>query len=75
MKKVTLRFYFSVIVLVCISILAVLSFIIVFADFTNMINTTIDTKSLAIFDVVFWLLGYVWSPIVRDCYDEYIENK
>lgn len=71
----TLQLYFSVIVLVCISILAVLSFAIVFADFTNLINTEINTKALAIFNMLFWLLGYIWAPVVRDCYDEYIESK
>jgi len=73
MKK--FQFILSVIILTGIAILAVTSFIIVFLGFTTNSFHNVDLGSLAAFDIVFWLCGRLFAPVVRDCYDDWQEEK
>ncbi len=73
MKKI--QFYVAAITLAVISLLAVVSFLIVFVGFSMNTFTSIDLGALIGFDIAFWLIGRLLAPIVRNYYNEWHEEN
>lgn len=73
MKKI--QFYVAAIILSVISLLAVMSFVIVFVGFSMNTFASINLGTLTGFDIAFWLAAYLLVLVVRNCYDEWQEEK
>lgn len=73
MKKI--QFYVAAITLAVITLLAVVSFVIVFVGFSMNTFASIDLGALTGFDIAFWLIGRSLAPIVRDYYNEWQEEN
>lgn len=72
-KKI--QFYVAAITLAVISLLAVVSFVIVFIGFSMNTFASINLGALTGFDIAFWLTGRLLAPIVRDYYNEWQEEN
>lgn len=65
------QFYFAVIALGATAFLFVLSFIITFGNFTGLLHMCdINTDAVAVFTVLFGVVGRMLTPIVRECFDD-----
>ena len=73
MKKI--QFYVAAIILAIVVLFAIISFVIVFVGFSMNTFTSINLGALTGFDVSFWLTIRLLVPVVRNCYDEWQEEK
>lgn len=70
MKKI--QFYFIATAFVCDCVLFLMSFITVFLSYLDICDywCEVDTTALAIFSMLFVVVGHIMAPVVRECYDE-----
>lgn len=68
MKKY--QFYCVLIALICISILFVMSFVIVFGHVVGLLHTNMNIHALAIFCFTFGVIGHIMAPLVRNCWED-----